>query len=195
MMHPNPGPFAGDVDQVFTADDLLDVDELLAERDTVHLTERLDTELAGVRTLEPRVDAKATSCLQLSSALLVAVMTALIAGRLPTAAAVVAVVAAGLLLAAAVLLLTALRPALSSAGAEFGFVRWARYPTDADLAADLAAAPALDSLEGCHERVRQLRWLSASLLRKFTRLRGAQNLIVVALTAGLAAAVVAAIGR
>ncbi|WP_430787069.1 Pycsar system effector family protein [Actinoplanes sp. G11-F43] len=169
-----------------------DLDDLVDETDAVVLTLRLDAETATLRMLEPRVDTKAGTLLSLSSGLLVAALTLLGTGKLPAAAAATVGIAA-LLLGAAVLALTAaLRP---NVGASFGFVRWARIGSDTQLVAELAAAPVVDSLAGCTERAAQLRWLSASLLGKFSRLRTAQSLLVAALAVGMVAAVLSAIGR
>ena len=170
----------------------LDLDDLVDEADAVVLTLRLDAETATLRMLEPRVDAKAGTLLSLSSGLLVAALALLGTGKLPTAAAVT-VGAAGMLLGAAVVALTAaLRPNVDGG---FGFVRWARIGSDTQLVAELVAAPVVNSLAGCTERAGQLRWLSASLLAKFARLRAAQSLLVAALAVGAVAAVLSAIGR
>jgi hypothetical protein len=169
-----------------------DVDDLTDDTDTVALTLRLDAETATLRALEPRADAKATSLLSLSSGLLVAALTLLGTGKLPLAAAV-GVGSAAILLGGTVALLTAaLRPAV---GGNFGFARWAKTGSDQQLLAELAAAPMLDSLAGCTERVRQLRWLSNSLWIKFARIRTAQALLLSALVVGAVAAVLSAIGR
>jgi hypothetical protein len=169
-----------------------DLDELFDETDAVVLTSRLDAETATLRTLEPRVDAKAGTMLSLSSGLLVAALALLGTGKLPAAASAAVGLAALLLGAAVVALTAALRPNI---GGSFGFVRWARIGSDTQLVAELAAAPVVDSIAGCTERARQLRWLSASLLVKFSRLRTAQSMLVAALAVGMVAAVLSAIGR
>ena len=169
-----------------------DLDGLVDETDAVVLTLRLDAETATLRMLEPRVDTTAGTLLSLSSGLLVAALALLGTGKLPAAAAVAVGIAALLLGAAVVALTAALRP---NVGGSFGFVRWARIGSDSQLVAELAAAPVVDSLAGCTERARQLRWLSASLLAKFSRLRAAQSLLIAALAVGAVAAVLSAIGR
>jgi hypothetical protein len=167
------------------------IDKLLAERDDILLGVRLDAETQAVRGAEPRVDTKAGNLLSLCSGLLVAGLALLGAGKLHGTAAVAGWAAAALLGAAVVLLSIALRPNL---GGNFGFVRWARLASDEQLLAIVADDP--DCLGNDHLRqARQLRWLSQSLLAKFSRVRAAQTLLVFALAvAGLAAAL-AALGR
>jgi hypothetical protein len=147
----------------------------------------LDAEIAAVRADQPRADTKAGSLLQLTTALFGAGLALILTGRLHIPAdvrgGVVALlgVAMMLLLAAIVLLTIALRPNLGSTFS-FGFVRWARSSDQQILDAVTA-----DDLGDCTRKARQLRWLSTVLCAKFTRIRAAQTLLVLALVIAAAA--------
>lgn len=146
----------------------------------------LADEIAGVRTLEPRADAKAGQLLQLTSGLLVAGTAALFSGKLTGLAAIGAGLAELLLLTAAILLTAAMRPSL---GGDFGFPRWARTRNASEILTALASS----RTTGGTGRAQQLRWLSKSLHRKFGRIRLAQTLVVTALTVAAASAIITAV--
>lgn len=148
----------------------------------------LADEIAGVRTLEPRADAKAGQLLSLTSGLLVAGTAALFSGKLTGLAVVGAGLAELLLLAAAILLTAAMRPAL---GGDFGFPRWARTADAGEILTALASA----RTTGGTGRAQQLLWLSKSLHRKFTRIRTAQTLTVAALAVAAITALLTVAGR
>jgi ADP-ribose pyrophosphatase len=158
------------------------------EADDVLVDVALADELAGLRAIEPRADTKAGQLLSLTSGLLVAGMAAFFSGKLTSLTAVAgAGLAQALLLTAAVLLTAAMRPQL---GGNFGFPRWARAASDAEVLAALAAARATNA-----GKTGQLRWLSRSLHRKFTRIRSAHTLIVAALIIAAITAALAMAGR
>jgi hypothetical protein len=180
--------------------DLADVDDDLAAADDeltfdqvdLRVSVGLDQEMAAVRQIEPRADAKAGALLSLSSALLVAALAVFGSGKLPAAAAAAAATGAGLLGLAVLLLTVALRPRL---GGDFGFPRWARAATDSEVLHVLATGPAVDSHAAQLEQARRLRVLSVGLYAKFARMRTAQTLTGLALAAGVVAAVLSAMGR
>lgn len=165
------------------------IERPLDKRDDILTTARLDTELQALRAAEPRVDTKAGNLQQLCSGLLIAGLALLGSGKLPGPAAAAGWAAAGLLGAAVVMLSLAIRPNLRG---NFGFVRWAAATSDRQLLADLAAEPA-DS--DCVRQAGQLRFLSQSLLGKFSRVRTAQTLLMTALAVAALAAALAAMGR
>jgi hypothetical protein len=149
---------------------------------------QLDAEITALRADQPRADTKAGSLLQLTTALFAAGLALVLSGRLHIPAGVrgwvlaLLGVAMVLLLAAIVLLTMALRPNL---GGDFGFVRWARATGDQQVLDAVAA----DSTGDCTRKVRQLRSLSTALCTKFTRIRAAQTLLVLALAVAAAAVV------
>jgi hypothetical protein len=163
--------------------------QLLDESDDILLTVRLDTELQALRAAEPRVDTKAGNLQQLGSGLLIAGLALLGSGKLPGPAAAAGWAAAALLGGAVTLASLAIRPNLRG---RFGFVRWAAATSDQQLLDELAAEPASGD---CVRQAGQLRWLSQSLRRKFTRVRTAQTLLMTALAVAALAAALAATGR
>ncbi|RZU46547.1 hypothetical protein EV385_6621 [Krasilnikovia cinnamomea] len=168
------------------------VDELLDERDTILIGGRLHTETSTVRAIETRVDTKAGNFLNLASGLLIAGLALLGGGKLPGPAAAVGWAAAAAVGVAVLLLTAALRPNL---GGDFGFVRWAATTGGQDLLDDLAQEPDGTGSAALTEQARQLRWLSQSLHTKFVRIRRAQTLLVVGLTAAATAALVSTWAR
>jgi hypothetical protein len=160
--------------------------------DEVLLAARLEDELRVLRLAEPRADAKANSLLSLASALLVAALAVVGSGKLPGLATAAAATGAGLLAAAVLLLTLALRPTL---GGNFGFPRWARTVSNAEVLDALAGAPAPGSRAALIEQARQLRLLSIPLHRKFGRMATAHTLTGLALAAGVVTAALSALGR
>ncbi len=168
------------------------LNQLFDERDTILLGVRLDAETTAVRAIESRVDAKADAFLRLASGLLLAGLALLAAGRLHGPAAIAGWSAAAVVGAAVLLLTAALRPNL---GGTFGFVRWAGTRTGQDLLDALAAEQDETSEATCADRAGQLRWLSRSVHKKFSRIRTAQSLLVAGLAIAAAAAALTALGR
>ena len=168
-----------------------ELDALLQQADIL-LVNRLTTEIQTVRAVEPRADTKAGNLLSLCSALLLAGLALLGSGKLPGPAATAGWIAVVLLGAAVVLLTTALRPNVSGGG--FGFVHWAQLNSTEEVIAAIAEQAA-DTEIGTTRQVRELTWLSRSLLAKFHRIRTAQTLLVAALAAAAIAGALSALGR
>jgi hypothetical protein len=167
-----------------------ELNELLRQADDL-LATLLAREIQTVRAVEPRADTKAGNLLSLCSALLIAGLALLGSGKLAGLAATVGWSAAALLGTAVVLLTTALRPNLSGGG--FGFVHWARLSSTEEVVAAVAEQAAAET--GNSQQVRELTWLSRSLLGKFHRIRAAQTLLVAALAVAAVAAALSALGR
>jgi hypothetical protein len=162
------------------------LDQLLDEAHDTVVADRIAQETAAVRAAEPRVDAKATTLLAWTSAMLVAGLGLLTAGQPHGAAAGYGWSAVGLLAAGVLTLKAAVLPRL---GGGFGFVRWATIRDPRDLVDALLAEPVPGSSADHAEKARQLAWCSRQLRRKFRLIQAAQTLLVVALASGVAAAV------
>lgn len=149
--------------------------------------DRLDKELATVRTELGRADSKAGALLGLCTGVLGVGIAVLAAGGHPPQAAVAGWTGALAVGGAVVLLVLAGRPRL---GGRFGFCRWATASPHEVLSALAGGDRAVQ-----RARAEELIWLSRAVSAKYGQVRAAGSLLLLGLGWGAVAAALSALLR